>query len=199
MHHQVISLAVLLWMLLKWIGRKMNIFAAIAGLGSHADEPIISSADLLTTGGLHSMANGRIGKYPYNLMTNRSGRVMMFITLDRNTMMHLVAIGNKSGLNKNIAHSPSRKWLEEVTLEGNFRNDFRMWCTKGRQMETRQVFGPETMAQFQDLCRAYNFELFHETVYITVAQGASDKEDTTTMVTDITNFMTHNSRVFDNI
>lgn len=187
----------LAWRLVKFLWRKLVNFVDITSLGYHEDEPLISSADMLTSAGLQSMAAGTIGEYGYNLLTNSSGKVMMLVTLDRNTGMHLVAVGGKSGLDRKFAFS--RKWLEPVELEGNFPDDFRMYCTRGRQMETRQVFGPETMAKFQDFCRAYNFELFHDTVYISVAQGAHDAGDSTTMVTDITDFVTHNRRVFDRL
>jgi hypothetical protein len=57
------------------------------------------------------------------------------------------------------------------------------------------VFAPDTMADFQDFCRAYNFELYHDTIYISQAQGADDEHDDTTMVTDVINFIKENKRL----
>ncbi|MDB5181404.1 MAG: hypothetical protein JWP13_167 [Candidatus Saccharibacteria bacterium] len=197
------GLVVAVWVLgsalFKYILRKSFSAISIMGLGNREDEPIISSTDMLTSRGLQSMAAGMMGNYAYNLLTNSSGKVMMLITLDHNTFMHLIAIGGKSGMSRSVNYALSRKWLEPVSLEGNFPDDFRMYCTKDMQMETRQVFAPDTMAHFQDFCRAYNFELFHDTIYISMAQGAQDPNDDTTMVTDITHFIEQNRRVLDRL
>lgn len=189
----------LLWMLAKFLWRTSSTAARILRLGHGRDEPIISSAAMLNTVGLTSMASGMMGSYMYNLLTDRSGRVMMFVTLDRNTFMHLIAIGGKSGLDKKVNYALSRKWLEPVSLEGNFDSDFRMYCTKDMQMETRQLFTPDIMAHFQDFCRSYNFELYRDTIFISMAQGAQDLDDDTTMVEDITRFLEENRRVLDRI
>ena len=187
------------WLLLKYIGRKLAYLGQFASVGNSADGPIISSADMLSATGLQSLAQGMAGNYLYNLLTNDSGKVMMLISLDRNTHMHIVAIGSQSGLISQSGQAISGKWLEPVSLEGDFPDHFQMYCTRGKQMETRQVFGPETMANFVDFCRAYNFELFESSVYISVAEDADDTGDSTTMVTDITDFIEHNQSVLQNI
>jgi hypothetical protein len=171
----------------------------VSQLGDDEDEPIISSADLLSATGLQSLATGMMGDYLYNLMTNDAGRVMMLITLNRNTYVHIVAVGSRSGLQSRLSLGSARQWLEPVSLEGDFPDHFEMYCSKGAQMQTRQVFGPETMAKFVDFCKSYNFELFNESVYISVAENAEDSSDETSMVTDITNFLEHNRRVLDSI
>jgi hypothetical protein len=123
----------------------------------------------------------------------------MLITLNRNTQTHILVMGSKSGIDTKVSYALSHKWLEPVSLEGDFPDNFHMYCTKGRQMETRQVFGPETMANFVDFCRSYNFELFNDSVYISVAEDAVDSNDSTAMVTDMTNFLSHNRRTLANI
>ncbi|HEX8227619.1 MAG TPA: hypothetical protein VF572_07165 [Candidatus Saccharimonadales bacterium] len=193
----------ILYAVIRFFGKKLwRIFqyaSRLRTVGSDADQPMISSAELVTSEGLESMARGMMGSYLYNMMVNKAGRVMMLVTLDRNTYMHLIAVGSHSGLDARLDRPGSRKWLEPVSLEGDFPDHFRMYCSKGMQRQTRQVFGPETMASFVDFCRAYNFELFNDTVYVSVAQGAHDIDDSTTMVTDITNFLMHNRKVLDNI
>jgi len=167
---------------------------------ARSDSPILEFADAANSVGLRTMAAGKLdGDYVYSLTTNQAGRVMVSISMSRHTNMHIVAFGSKSGIGSRLEYPTSRRWLEPVSLEGDFPDDFRMYCSKGKQMEVRQVFGPETMAQFADLCRAYNFELFDNTIYIAVAENADDSADNTTMVTDITNFVTHNRSVFDNL
>jgi len=167
---------------------------------ARSDSLVLAPADAANSVGLQTMAAGKLDDdYVYFLSTNEAGKVMMSITIDHHTAMHIVAIGSKSGVGSRLEYPASRKWLEPVSLEGNFPDDFRMYCSKGKQMEVRQVFGPETMVQFADLCRAYNFELFDNKMYISVAENAEDPADSTTMVTDITNFVSHNRPVFDHL
>src|SRR5687767_5825819 len=53
------------------------------------DRPIIASADFAGSRNRHVMTSGQIDKhYIYTLSTNKNGRVMMTVTLDRNTEMH---------------------------------------------------------------------------------------------------------------
>ena len=184
---------------MKYLARKIAASFKTSQLGNDEDEPIISSADLLGATGLQSMATGMMGDYLYNLMTNDVGRVMMMITLNRNTYIHIVAIGSHSGLQSSLKLGSARQWLEPVSLEGDFPDHFEMYCSKGAQVQTRQVFGPETMAKFVDFCKSYNFELFNESVYISVAENADDPDDDTSMVADITNFLEHNRKVFERL
>jgi len=164
----------------------------------HSDHAVLAKSELFSTGSRRIMASGKIEQGVYSLVTNRTGKVMMLITLNWNTNMHIIALGSLSGSSL-LKRRISQKWLEPVSLEGNFPDDFRMWCTRDKQMEVRQVFGPETMANFADFCRSYNFELFNNQIYISVAQGARDARDTTSMVTDISQFLHHNEMVLRNI
>jgi hypothetical protein len=165
------------------------------------DSPIISTTDYAKSTGLTDMAMGKMenGDYIYTLKTNNAGRTMMEITMDHDTEIHILAIGARSGIKSKLGYAVNHRWLETVTLEGDFPDDFEMYCTRDGQIEVRQVFDPETMAQFADFCRAYNFEIFDDMMYISVAENADDPRDTTTMVTDIISFIRRNRRVFDNL
>jgi hypothetical protein len=197
-HHIIFGLsAILLVFFLVKLGAIDKIWAMLA---RGPEESVIASEDFSRSRQLQNMASGKIdGDYIYYLYTNKAGRVMFEVFLDHDTRLHIVAIGVKSGLGTRVQYHTNRHWLESVSLEGNFPQDFRMWCTKDKQIEVRQVFGPETMAQFGDFCRAYNFELFNNKLYISVAEQDRDQRDTTSMVTDITNFIVHNRPVFDHL
>ena len=173
---------------------------ALFGLGK--DTSVIESSDFAHSNLLQTLAAGKIDEdYIYNLRTNQAGRVMFHVIMDHDhdTNLHIIAIGSKSGLDSKLQYHTNRHWLESVALEGDFPDHFRMWCSRGKQIEVREVFSPETMSQFVDFCRAYNFELFNDRIYISVAEQARDPLDTTTMVTDITEFIARARQVFDHL
>ncbi|HSX30727.1 MAG TPA: hypothetical protein VLE99_02320 [Candidatus Saccharimonadales bacterium] len=155
------------------------------------DGPLLSSEDMLGAGGLTSMNQGNIAGFKYNLLTNNSGRTMFFVELGHNSWSHIVAYGDKSGVGALV----SEKFLERAELEGNFPDYFHMYCNPEAQTTLREVFAPDVMAQFADFCRAYDFEIFHDTLYLSQAQGAIDASDQTTLTTDVSNFLSQNAQV----
>ncbi len=148
------------------------------------DEPIISAADMLADYGLQQLDKGHMAGYPYLLLTNKSNRVMLHITLPEVSELHLVAVGAKSRQSSPIARLIRGHFLEPVGLEGDFPKDFYLYCTPGHQTEIRQVFEPVTMAYVMEFCRSYRIELFQDTFYIAQADQTEDQRDTTTMVED---------------
>jgi hypothetical protein len=162
---------------------------------SAQDGPVLSSGEMLGAGGLQSMNKGSIAGFEYNLLTNNTGRVMFFVELGHNSWSHIIAHGDKSLLGSGAAPQIARKWLEPVSLEGDFPDYFHMLCNPEAQTTIREVFAPDVMAQFADFCRAYDFELFHDTLYLSLAQNAVDADDQTTLTTDVTDFLEHNAEV----
>ena len=164
-----------------------------AGVLPMHDGPILSSGNMLGTPGLQSMAKGTIAGFAYNLLTNDAGRVMFFVELGHDSQSHIIAYGDKSDL---AAGPPIYNGqLENVSLEGDFPSYFHMLCNKDAQVTVREVFAPDVMAQFADFCRSYDFEIFHDTLYISRAQKATDADDQTSLTTDLTNFLTKNAEV----
>jgi len=163
------------------------------GVVSMHDGPILSSGNMLGTPGLQSMARGTIAGFAYNLLTNDAGRVMFFVELGHDSRSHIIAYGDKSDL---AAGPPIYNGqLENVSLEGDFPDYFHMLCSKDAQVTVREVFAPDVMAQFADFCRSYDFEIFHDTLYISRAKNATDADDQTSLTTDLTNFLTKNAEV----
>lgn len=184
---------------LAYIGRKLLTNLIVYKLGNDYDEPIISSADLLSGTHLTPMADGTVGTRTYHMLSDSTGKVMMFVDIGHDTGLHVIAIGGKSQLGYHVTNVKRQQWLEPVQLEGDFPKDFQVFCTKGKQMEVRQIFAPDTMVHFQEFCQSYNFELYKDTIYFSQAQGATDDGDDTTMVTDVVNFLQENGRLLDRL
>lgn len=156
------------------------------------DGPILSSTALLGASDLQSMARGQMAGFAYNMLTNDSGRVMFSVQLGRTTGMHIIAYGDKSRLPENLTGSLDTKFVEPVVLEGDFPEYFHMLCNPDAQAAVREVFAPDVMVHFIDFCRAYDFELFHEALYVSVAEGAVDTQDKTSLAADLETFLHEN-------
>lgn len=154
------------------------------GQDAGSESPIISSYYLLGNGGLVSLGQGEQDGHKYNLLSNSSGRVMMHVTLNANSKIHLVAVGHlsKSELpfTESLEHS-----LRKIVLEGDFPSYFKVYCTPGKENEVLQILEPVTMQYLADFCKSYQFEIFHDTLYVAKAEGALDKSDSTTLVADV--------------
>jgi hypothetical protein len=74
-----------------------------------------------------------------------------------------------------------------------------LYCTPGAEIELLQLFDPADMAYFIDFCRAYDFELYKDTIYISQAANANDAGDTTSLVSDIENFLVRNKIMLDKL
>jgi hypothetical protein len=159
------------------------------------DGPILSSADMLGAGGLQALSQGELSGFKYNLLTNNKGRVMVSVQIGHFTGTHIVAFGDKSRLGGAVKQAISKKWLTAVELEGDFPDYFRLYCSPAKQMELREFFNPKTMLQFVEFCRAYDFEIFDETLFISQAQGAEDAADQTTLTADVESFLQENAQV----
>ena len=184
----IISLAIYSLLTQKW--------AALTLLGlSKADGSILASDGLLNSGRLSTLHTGQLAGFVFSFLVTSSGRVIAFVSLRHNTNLHVIAIGDKSKLRRRLW---SRR-LTRLKLEGDFPDYFRMYCSKGHEQELLQLFDPADMAYFVDFCRAHDFELYKDMVYISRAQGAKQSGDSTTMVHDVENFLTKNQRLLNRI
>jgi len=149
------------------------------------DGPVMSSDEMLNAKGLASLNRGEIAGFQYNLLTNDSGRVMFLVELGHNSWSHIVAYGDKSQVGGLIP----KRWIEPADLEGDFPDYFHMYCNPESQDSLRELFTPDVMANFEDFCRSYDFELYRDTLYFSRAVGPADREDQTTLTTDVTSFL----------
>lgn len=156
------------------------------------DSPILASNGLLE-GELIPATSGTIHGFDYRIILNGEGRMMYMLDLGYNSNLHIVAYGDKSKLDFMIKNSLEDKWLTSVILEGDFPDYFHLYCTPSRHIELLQMFSPDTMANFIDFCRAYDFEIAYETLYISQVGNANDEDDTTGMLDDATKFVEENS------
>jgi hypothetical protein len=189
---EVILLAVVsLVLVLKGVFGK-----SLSRLWSSEDEPLLLASGILSSASLQSATQGQVAGYTYNLLSDDSGRVTVLVTLGSTASTHILAYGDKDN---DVDLRPPKKWLHQVSLEGDFPRYFHLYCTPGKEIELLQIFEPETMAHFIDFCRAYNLEIFKESIYISQAGGSRDQNDTTTMFTDIEQFLRENSAVLNRL
>jgi hypothetical protein len=153
------------------------------------DGPLLSSDDMLGVGGLQSLSQGTINDFQYNLLTNNAGRVMVLVELGHDTWSHVVAYGDRSQMGETTRTSISAKWLQPAVLEGDFPDYFHMYCNPELQDVVRELFTSDVMENFVDFCRSYDFELYHDTLYISKAEKAEDKDNQTTLIGDITTLL----------
>ncbi len=163
------------------------------------DGPIVASAGMLTSGSLTSLHKGVIEGYVYNLIVGSNAKIFVYVQLRANTKIHIVALGDKSGLKNVELKSQLGDNLTKVDLEGNFPDYFEMYCSPIAEIELLQLFDPEDMAYFVDFCRAYDFELYKDTIYISQAANAHDEKDNTTLISDIEAVLKNNKKLFDKL
>jgi hypothetical protein len=171
----------------------------IDGTTNAQDSSIISSANLLEDTALVSLDKSTMSGYQYNLLSNKSNRVMLLITLHHNTNLHLVAVGDKSDAGLSLTQKIKNKFLEPVKLEGDFPDYFKLYCSTDKQIELRELLDPTAMALLVDFCQAYDLEIFNDTLYISQAANAKDKNDQTDLVTDTETFVQKYGHVLDGL
>jgi hypothetical protein len=160
------------------------------------DGPVLSSDEMLGRGNLQSMARGSLAGFSYNLLTNETGRVMLLVQLGHNSFSHIIAYGDKSRLSQATKAELDNRWVEPAVLEGDFPDYFHMFCNPELQVGLRQVFTPDVMADF---CRSYDFEMFEESLYFSKAEDATDRDDSTSLVSDVTRFLTKNGELLKHL
>lgn len=175
----------------------IGVFSGITGGTGAADEPIIAPSQLLGSGTLTSLHKASMEGFSYNLIAAGNGRVIVLVDLARNTGLHIVAIGAKSGLQGRLVASGSS--LIKVDLEGDYPEDFSMYTTTGTEQELLQLFDPADMAYFADFCQAYDVELYHESLYFSQAALADDKSDPTPLTKDVQQFLRRNKRLLNGL
>jgi hypothetical protein len=166
---------------------------------SKTSGPILSSNELLGTGGLQGVHKGTMQGYNYVVLTNSSNSVMVSVDLGFNTGVHILACGKKAKPGSENMMSQSKQTLEPMHLEGDFSKYFRMYCTPGKERELLRVFAPDTMAHFADFCQAYNFEIYRESLFVSRAHGYDDRKDSTSLMTDLDHFLKENGRTLSRL
>lgn len=156
------------------------------------DGPVLSlfkSSDTTLVAGQKTEIDG----YTYSLFADSTDRAIVIVTLKQPTDMNLVAIGDKSNQQNLLEKIKIGKVLSKVDLEGDYSDHISMYCTKGRELELLQLFDPSQMAYFSEFCRSYDFEIYHDTIFISQSSGRKDIDDKTSMVDDAREFVKRNS------
>lgn len=163
------------------------------------DEPILSAVQLLSGGNLTPLHTGSVEGYTYSFIAAQDGRIIILVYLKQSTFLHVVAVGDHSGLDSKFSFVELNARLNKVQLEGDFPKRFSLYCTPGAELELLQLFDPADMAYFVDFCRAYDFELYKDTIYISQAADANTQGDTTVLITDIESFLVKNKILLDKL
>ena len=155
-------------------------------------------SDMEMSDSLLLLAHGaEIAGHNYSTFSNSYGTAILIVTLDSPVLIHVVAVGKKPGLMDDLNVLRLQKYLSKVTLEGDYSDHISMFCTKGMEMELLQLFDPSDMAYFMDFCRNYNFEIYKDSLYISMAN--KDQSDSTTMVKDAEKFLSRNENLLTHI
>jgi len=153
------------------------------------DGPLLASTEMLQDKDLQSLAKGRIETFDYSLMINDSGRVMVFVDLGHNTNMHLIATGDESRVVDIVASALSNKWLIPISLEGDFPDYFKVYASPEKEVEVREIFDPETMANFEDFCREFDFEIYDDQLFISQGETQKTEDNSESMVKAVEQFL----------
>lgn len=139
------------------------------------------SRDYEMTG--RGMPSGNI-KTPLPAGTLRppAGQIIMSVGLPTKSQVHFAGFSLKDDVFKTLLGNTSLdNQMNQVQLEGNFPDIFRLYCDKGKEIELLEVLDPPRMAFLIDFCEHFNWELFENNLYFVQAE-ASNKPSNMNMV-----------------
>lgn len=87
-----------------------------------------------------------------------------FVNLPFTSKVRLLAIPTKEYAKLNPALFDSM--MDEVTLEGDFRNYFTLYANDDQQTQSRYVLDPKAMGFVIDFCKSYNWELINNQLIV---------------------------------
>lgn len=120
-------------------------------------------------------------------MSEGFGGVSMFYIVDLPfmTKIHLLGIPKQTG----ATQLKPGGLMEEVKLEGDFRNYFSLFCEEGMQTEARYVLDPEAMEFTVDFCQSHNWEISGNQLYFVMTSTMKSDKDPTNMYDDLPAFI----------
>lgn len=139
---------------------------------------------------LISGGRGKLGDMPYSLyatMPEVSSQqhglrfveeevALYALDLPFNTESHFIGLSKDHKLNRLQFESFIKAQnMEKVVLEGDFRDYFDIYATKGQQFQVRYVLDPDAMAVVVDYCRSHFWEINNAELYFVVS--VADKGD----------------------
>jgi hypothetical protein len=141
----------------------------------------------------------QVAGYEYSVLDSDDERLIVMVSLKQPTLLHIVGIGSKSKQQGGLRKLRIRRLLSPVQLEGDFSSQISLYCNKGQELELLQIFDPADMAYFADFCRAYDFEIYDQTLYITQAGNARDDKDKTGVIADAKVFLQRNGSLLERL
>ena len=99
---------------------------------------------------------------------NRDVRVTEFITLSLNRHLpHIVLDAKRNnglGWNGRLGAEFDRK--QRLSLEGNFNDDFTLYCPAGYEADALYLFTPDIMVRMQDYAADWDVEIIDDELYL---------------------------------
>lgn len=107
-----------------------------------------------------------------------SGKVIMRVTLPTASLVHFAGFSlEDEGFRTLLGSTGIDTFMASVSLEGDFPDYFRLYCSKGHEIELREVLDPTRMEFLVSFCKNLNWELFENTLYFSEAHSSTSDND----------------------
>lgn len=135
-----------------------------------------------------NVGHGKIGDLHYTAIASMgTGAAFYQVELPFSTNIHLLNIPKRATVTQ-LNPSGGKSLMESVALEGNYPNEFTMYCERGQQQQARYVMDPQAMVFALDFCMSHNWEIIDNLLYFVQASPQA-KDDPTGMYDDIARFV----------
>lgn len=100
----------------------------------------------------------------FNFGRNNLNATILLVHLNFKTKLHLVALSNNQPT-KNLKIEGTDSLIEEVKLEGDYNEYFKLYTEKGSQSQARYIIDPTAMAFTADFCKSHSWEINDSSFY----------------------------------
>jgi hypothetical protein len=110
-----------------------------------------------------------------------SGKIIMYVDLPAASQVHFAGFSlQDEGIRTLLNNTGIGNFMTSVSLEGDFPDYFKLYCSIGRQVVLRQVLDPTRMEYLVDFCRSLNSELFENTLYFSESNITANSDTNST-------------------
>ena len=145
-----------------------------------------ANLDVLKSGFINDMPYVTYFAQNYNDMSRSS--VIVVVNLPFKTNLHLLGIPKGDGATQ-LNPAKEGSVMEEVHLEGDYQNYFRLYADKGQQVESRYHLDPAAMIFTIDFCQAHSWEIVGGTLYFLTEATTDTNSDDSLMIDDVAPFV----------
>jgi len=103
---------------------------------------------------------------PVGINPAPSGQIIMSLDLPSISNVHIAGFSLKNDTFRYLLGNTNiSRVMSPIKLEGDFPDYFKLYCTKGRELELLELLDPASMAYLVDFCERLNFELVGNSLY----------------------------------